>query len=434
MKKILNKLFASKEKWEFQKAELEEAEIRGKNPARGWYTIYPFFLEKEPDFEELYWCLAKEETLALVIINIGAYQERALDETALQRLCRILAFFERHSYDVILRITYDHEGNAVEREPFFFKQVLEHMRQLVPVVKEFSATVFIWQGILIGNWGEMHTSRFLSEDKMKQLWEIMRTGLENKIFQAVRRPCMWRMLHPKARDKKQWSMESTGLFDDAIFGSESHMGTFGTESREHSGWENLWCREDELAFEEELCKYVPNGGEVVCGEEYEKLFTPETSLEVLKQMHVTYLNKAYDEKILQQWKVWQYKNTGFYEYVGNHLGYCFCIRNVELISDLKKDGLQIKIAIENIGFANCYFEANVQLEYKKDSGEQQCLNVETDVRTWDSGKTKQICCVTDRVEGDIYLSVRRKKDDRIVWFANQADGYGRVFLGKLVKN
>ena len=101
MKKILNKLFASKEKWEFQKAELGEAEIREKNPARGWYTIYPFFLEKEPDFEELYWCLEKEETLALVIINIGAYQERALDETALQRLCRILAFFERHSYVII---------------------------------------------------------------------------------------------------------------------------------------------------------------------------------------------------------------------------------------------------------------------------------------------------------------------------------------------
>jgi len=122
-------------RWEFRPEEPVETTEELKNPARGWYTIYPFYLEKEPDFEELYWCLSKEETIALVIVNIGAYREQDLDVTALERFRSILAFFEAHSYDVILRVTYDHEGNAVEREPFFFKIVQEHLEQLIPVVK-----------------------------------------------------------------------------------------------------------------------------------------------------------------------------------------------------------------------------------------------------------------------------------------------------------
>ena len=73
MKRLLNKLFSTKPKWEFHPAKLQETTEKLKNPARGWYTIYPFLLEEEPDFKELFWCLRKEETLALVIINIGAY-------------------------------------------------------------------------------------------------------------------------------------------------------------------------------------------------------------------------------------------------------------------------------------------------------------------------------------------------------------------------
>ncbi len=433
MKGLLNKLIGTKQKWEFHAAELRESTEELKNPARGWYTIYPFFLEKEPDFEELFWCLQKEETLALVILNIGAYREAPLDAVALERICRILNFFEKYAYDVILRVTYDHEGNAVEREPFFFKQVLKHLEQLIPVVKEFTKTVFLWQGMLIGNWGEMHTSRFLSAEKMKQLWSIMKTGLEDTMFLAVRRPSMWRMLHPEECGKEQITADITGLFDDAIFGSDSHMGTFGKEPKEAVGWDSLWCREDELAFEEQLCRSVPNGGEAVCGEGYGENFTPESTLWVLKKMHITYLNQAYDEKILQIWKQWEWQNESFYQYVGRHLGYRFFIKSVQVVPDKRKDTVQVLVTVENTGFANFYQDADVLLECVDEFGQQEFARFATDIRTWDSGMTQEIFCTLNKTEGELYVCARRKTDNRSIYFANSSEKDGKVYIGSLTE-
>lgn len=433
MKRLLNRLFSTKPKWEFHPAELQGTTEHLKNPARGWYTIYPFLLEEEPEFEELFWCLRKEETLALVIINIGAYRELRLDVQALSRIRSILSFFKQYSYDVILRLTYDHEGNAVEREPFFFKQVAEHMEQLVPVIKEFSDVIFISQGLLIGNWGEMHTSRFVAPEKMKQLWGILQYDLQKGPYLAVRRPSMWRILHPESCGKPELITDTTGLFDDAIFGSDSHMGTFGIKPRESAGWEENWSREDELQFEQELCKHVPNGGEAVCGENYAQNFTPESTLEVLRQMHITYLNQAYDEKILDIWKQWEWKNGSFYDYVGEHLGYRFHIRSVEVLPEEQKKTLNVVVTIENTGFANCYQEAEVLLERVDSFGKQDNYKFATDIRCWDSGTVQTISCTIDIAGGELYLCARRKSDDRIIYFANQAENAGRVYLGELTE-
>lgn len=434
MKGFLNKLFRQNVRWEFHPEEPVETSEPLKNPARGWYTIYPFWLEKEPDFEELYWCLSKEETIALVIINIGAYREQSLDAVALERLERILTFFAKHSYDVILRITYDHEGNAVEREPFFFKIVQEHLKQLIPVVRKFSATVFIWQGMLIGNWGEMHTSRFLFPGKLKQLWSEMQNGLGDKVFLAVRRPSMWRMLHPEAGENKALLWDTTGLFDDAIFGSDSHLGTFGTKPKAEASWENAWCREDELEFETGLCSRVPNGGEVVCEEQYEEKFSAITALDVLRRMHITYLNHAHDERVLTLWKQYRWINSSFYDYVGSHLGYRFCLREVTVTPQIRENKLRVTLKVENTGFANCYQPADVLLEYTGPCGNHEMFKIETDVRNWQSGTTQELSCtLDDNLDGELYLRILRKSDSRTIRFANRSQADGSVLLGSIAQ-
>lgn len=440
MRKLLREwLGLNKEEktWEFKQAKLTETVNVPDNPARGWYTIYTFMAEEEPDFKAIEWCADSTETLALVIINIGAYREKAFDETAVWHIRSILEFFKKHSFDVILRITYDHEGKAVEREPFFFKQVKAHLMQLGPIVKEFADVVFIWQGMLIGNWGEMHTSRFLSPDKLREMWRILCDSLKGNVFFAVRRPSMWRILHPEACGKAGLlEYASTGIFDDAIFGSDSHLGTFGKESKVNTGWDGLWNREEELEFENNLCLRVPNGGEVVCGEDYAENFTPQATVEVLQRMHVTYLNQAYDENILKLWKSWKWEeagiwqNSSLYDYIGQHLGYRFLVKEVtaSVIED-KRDRLKITIAIENTGFANCYQEAMVLLEYKGNDDVYQSRCIDCDIRTWDSNTVQVISTTIPAKACDVYLSIRRKSDGRMIYTANKADNAGRVFLG-----
>lgn len=438
MRNLLHKIFSGKTKWSFQKADLTESTEELKNPARGWYQIYPFQAEKKPDLRALSWCSTSGDSIALVIIDVGAYKEKPIDEMALEHIRSILRFFSENQYDIVLRIAYDHQGNALEREPFFFSQVLEHLHQLTPVVKEFENTIFVFQGMLIGNWGEMHTSRFLAPAKLKEMWEILKDELGEQFYFAVRRPAYWRLLHPEGCGRIQLPYDNMGLFDDAIFGSETHLGTFGAETKEVAGWEGLWRREDELSFEEKLCLRVPNGGEAICGEQYPQEATVTGTIDVLKKMHITYLNKTYDERILNIWKEWSFEeagvwqNTSVYQYIGRHLGYRFWIKNVVIsLADEEGKNLLVTIQIENVGFANFYHEAEVLLEWVTPTGEQYTKTLDYDMRTWDSGTVQSVACAIEPMDCRLYLSAKRKSDGRRIYFANQTGRGGRIPLGQL---
>lgn len=49
---------------------------------RGWYSIYTFQAEQKPDFEDLKWCLQENESMALVIFDIGYFKNKALSKDA----------------------------------------------------------------------------------------------------------------------------------------------------------------------------------------------------------------------------------------------------------------------------------------------------------------------------------------------------------------
>lgn len=435
MRTLLHRFFQEKEEWSFQKADLAEHSKMLENPSRGWYRIYTFCVDKAPDFQPMLWCDIEGDTLVMVIINIGAYKEKMLDEDALDNIRTILHFFIKRQYTIILRITYDHEGKALEREPFFFSTVKEHMHCLIPVINEFAEHIFVYQGMLIGNWGEMHTSRFLQPIKLKELWSILKNELDSCIFTAVRRPSCWRMLHP---DNEKDNM---GLFDDAIFGSENHLGTFGNKPRNTVSWDALWAKTDELLFEEELCQTVPNGGEAICGEQYLAMENPCSTVETLRKMHITYLNKEYDKKLLGIWKEWKWEASdawqgcNLYDYIGSHLGYRFLVKDAGILSfDKNAKELKLEISVENVGFAPAYEEAEVILEQWTDFENQNVFTLDTDIRSWASDRIQKILVKIPAQEGKLFLCARWKKNLRELRFANYADKENRVLLGELIHN
>lgn len=438
MRRLLSKFYGTGNKWTFHRADLSENTEALKNPARGWYRIFPFWAQEDVDTAVLSKnCKADADTLALVIINIGAYRENAIDEHGIQNIRGILRFFASCEYDIILRIVYDHEGKALEREPFFFEQVKEHIGQLFPILKEFALNIFVFQGLLVGNWGEMHTSRFLTPVRMLEMWKLFQP-LEKEIYFAVRKPLQWRQLHRKESDKQDFLHTGMGLFDDAIFGSDSHLGTFGLESKPNADWEELWSREDELAFEEKLCVYAPNGGEALCGEQYLHEGALEETIAVLNQMHITYLNRQYDRLILNTWKEWiwtksdRWQGKSIFEYIGAHLGYRFWVKDVIL----KKSGtisneLNVTIHVQNIGFANIYQEAEVYLICKEESGYQYERKLDTDMRRWNSGSTQVLKTNIRLLPCCLYLTARRKRDGRCIYFANMYQQDELLYLGNV---
>ena len=168
-----------KKDWEFSQEVLEEGEeILYENPERGWYEIYTFLVEEKIDPQELKWSLHEQETLALVLLDLQKFREKPLDEQAIYNIKTILYFFASHKKDVILRPVYDREGKGLEAEPESFELVLTHLIQIGEVLEKEKHSVLVFQGFLVGSWGEMHTSAYLTEEHIRQMWEAVNDGVE----------------------------------------------------------------------------------------------------------------------------------------------------------------------------------------------------------------------------------------------------------------
>lgn len=438
MKNLFEKFRVKEKTWNFVPEDLTETTEELKNPARGWYQIYTFLAEQEPEFEEFKWSLDRQDTLALVLIDIGSFRKMDLDETVLERIRRILDFFEENRYDCIVRVVYDHEGRAFVREPADFAQVKRHMRQIGNLIGRQASSVFIFQGMLLGNWGEMHGSRFLNAERMLKLAEILRRQKAPQTFLAVRRPVYWRSLHGGQKRKILDCSDNMGLFDDGIFGSESHLGTFAEEEETKQVWDEPWSRKQELEFEHELCRQAPNGGEAVYNGGYVRMLTPKKTVEDLRKMQITYLNKAHDTRLLDIWKEWSYpgqdvwSGKSVFDYVGAHLGYRFLIRSAA-VSRVKGESekYRVTVEIENIGFAGFYQEAEICLEYEDRSGVQSTAVLESRLKGFRSGEVRRLSCVADACVGGLFLTASRKQDGARIRFANQSDKEGKAILGYL---
>ncbi len=428
-------IFPGIRRGKFQKAPLQESAGGLRNPGRGWYRIYPFSAGQEIDFAELRWCLDEEDTLALVMIDIGSCRESALSSEELDQIDRIFGFFAEHRKQMILRVTYDREGKGIQREPSFLSMVQTHMGQIGPLLCRYADQILVFQGLFVGSWGEMHHSRFLSEKQLCALYGTMKDAVQDRCFIGVRRPVQLRMLCRKEemQDKK------LALFNDGMFASQTHLGTYG-EGKSQGSWKAPWGAEAEFAFQERFLCRSPNGGEAIG----EAPVPFGETVRALGQMHVCYLNKTYGEERIREWKETPcaakapYSQLSVYEYIGLHLGYRFVVEDVH-VTWMKKDrrqdagACQIQILIRNRGFGNFCKKAQLWLIVRR-SGETRRYPVPADPDKWDSGTV--VTVMRELTEPELFgrqtkenkegaaisLMLTQSCDRQVIFFANENAG------------
>ena len=338
---------------------------------------------------------------------------------------------------MIFRPVYDREGNGLLHEPDAFETVLTHLRQIGELLAVTEHSVFVWQGLLVGSWGEMHTSKYLSEDCLKQMRNCIQLCLGEDIYLAVRTPAQWRMLVEEDEYQKG-NFGRIGIFDDGIFGSFSHLGTFGTMTCEAAGWKNVWNRKEELDFLEKITEFSPCGGEVVASEtagiEAESELPVQNILAEMQQMHLSYLNSVHDSRILECWKK-QYLETddiwdgsSLYEYAGAHLGYRFTVKNVE-VQFRHFHKVKFRITVENSGFGSFLQDAELFLIMQGEAVTKE-YPVPVEIREWKSGNIAIVKVAAEEMKSDIYIRMQRKKDRYPIYFAGQKNT-DSLYLGCL---
>ena len=428
------------------------------NPSKGWYGLYPFVISEEPDFDNLVWSLADGDVIALVRIDIGRRQpgvgtDSPFTDAELDRADRILTWFEKHSREVILRITYDTEGKGMEHEPSIIKNVAGHMRQLGPVIAAHADNIIVHQGIFVGSWGEMHDSKFLSENAVCELYETLVSACGNKVRIAVRTPMQHRFIMKYLTRYMGTGNADTdtgilrpALYNDAILSSEDDMCTY-------AGGRTVWAD-----YQDEVCTYAVCGGEAIHDN---PLNDYDNAVKELANMHITYLNRQYDMAVLDKWR----SNNG-YDYIGTHLGYRFVVTDTAVGRDAEEEtgsktqtgvgSIYINVRIANRGFACVYDRVRLLAEFRgKDGG---CIS-RAEVMSDMSIKPGDECTAVIRLPQEcsympevheremhqmdndsfnseavatLWLRLERVKDAKVLGFANEGAG-AALLVGAVVR-
>lgn len=427
--------------------QLKESTRALKNPGCGWYHIYTFDLSKE----NFLYIDCEEEELVLLLIDIHAFRGcEQIPKEALEYFSSILTFFEQHDKGIILRIVYDTKGRGMENEPSSVKIVKSHMKQLGSIICEHTSEkeslpgkILVHQGLFVGSWGEMHSSKFLSEARMKELYDTFLEATKGSCPIAVRKPVQLRQLSCKKTASiplQNASNINFTLFNDAIFGSETDLGTYGTKRKsavpENSEREKTsWAREDELSWQQSFMQQSFCGGEVLGGmnnvsESLGNTDYPQRTLDWnqvvadLEKMHVSYLNSIYSKEVLDDWKaqriMWNGKEISEYDYIGRHMGYRFTVTHVKISKNV------ITLTIKNTGFANLCEEAVCRLILTENNENIKAFEIKSDPRTWNSGTDTVIespilqeVWTQQSQQTKIFLQLIRKRDGRIIEWANE---------------
>ena len=442
--------------------QLKESTRALKNPGCGWYHIYTFDLSKE----NFLYIDCEEEELVLLLIDIHAFRGcEQIPKEALECFSSILTFFEQHDKGIILRIVYDTKGQGMENEPSSIKIVKSHMKQLGSIICEHTSEkeslpgkILVHQGLFVGSWGEMHSSKFLSEARMKELSDTFLEATKGSCPIAVRKPVQLRILSCK-KTLQDAPNTNLALFNDAIFGSETDLGTYGTIrksalSENNEREKTPWAREDELFWQQSFMQQSFCGGEVLGGmntvsESFGNTDHPQRTLdwkqvvEDIAKMHVSYLNSIYSKEVLDDWKaqriMWNGEEISEYDYIGRHMGYRFTVTQVKIscVSPEKKKQTQsdtqnqisenvITFTIKNTGFANLCEEAVCRLILTENNENIKAFEIKSDPRTWNSGTDTVIeCHIPKEVwtqksqQTKLFLQLIRKRDGRIIEWANE---------------
>ena len=365
----------------YDSAKFSESAKELNNPYRGWYCLYGYRLtsgasgavpgltsklELETDRDP------QSNRLVLIEINLAAFRDSRIDRQGLAQIDTILSAWERTGKSIILRFLYDWDGLAVQSEPDSIDIIMQHMRDTADIVNRHSGSIYTMQGLFTGNCGEMTGSRYMSSDDIQALARCLASSTLSSIKLAVRTPAQWRTI-------PQDCSYRFGLFNDGMTGSVYDLGTY-SDRTVISDYTSRWARADELAFQNNLCRYAPNGGEAVIDNIYNDYPGVITDLST---MGISYLNSMHDAAVLNKWKSVTYntgdiseagidKNTVYngmsvYNYISMHLGYRYLVTGSRLEAVSFPGTLRkmrtLTVSICNTGFAGCYndFDLNITL-------------------------------------------------------------------------
>ena len=349
-------------------------------------------------------------------------KDKKLTEIVLSGLDNYLNSIKLQNKNAIIRFAYDFDGNE-NLEPSI-SMIIEHIKQLSPIINKHLDVLTAVEAGMIGPWGEMHSSEMATEEN-KTI--ILKCWLENtKDIQILTRTpkTIYAYFNKTVKEiddikiNKDDKAYRLGLFNDCVFSNERDYGTYKDREKE-TKW--LSIQNDHLAYGGEVCaEHVMNNLEICLPEMY--------------LLSLSYLNIEYNQKvIIDKWKNLRYNSTlgkdslfydvtGF-DYIYSHMGYRLVVRSIDV--EYKKGGtFELTVNIENVGFGNLYRTKNVDVVFSDMNGKlikrenvgkysgENALKINGELLEKDHQDYKVLICLYSSIEDNIvYYPIKFANDN-----------------------
>ena len=322
------------------------------NPERGWYS------EPPPGQEAT--AAAAGRTLVMRYVRLDRYLRSALPESFLDALGRELAEVRGSGVKLILRFAYNRSAGPDAPLPI----VLEHIRQLGPVLHRCADVIAVVQAGFIGHWGEWHhsTHELLLRVHRRRIVLALLDAVPACRGVAIRAPYWIRDVYP------------TGVTAETAYG-----GTPVSRVGQHddcflSGPQYSAVGE---AYVAAVSRYTAMGGETCSSGGLAPFNGCRGALEALARYHVDYLNAEYYRPLVDRWR-----EEGCHLEISKRLGYRFAVDAFTAPSRLRPgERLETTLRIVNEGFGKLYNPRPMQLVLMPlDGSEERAVGLAADAR------------------------------------------------------
>lgn len=379
------------------------------NPERGFYKHHDFTTPKANPLSATSLMADRLNGITLHYTGhyLSAYMTSDISDEFLELLRNNMQALRDGGAKCILRFAYSRNADESKKSTWDAtpEYVQRHIKNLKPIIQEYSDVILCWQAGFVGVWGEWYYTKNFVFAPSKTEDFILRRGVIDAMLDALpedrmvalRTPMFKRKMYAQDyADTLTYKTAYSGsdlsrlcCFNDCFGASRDDVGTFeGNTSRQY------WVGDS---------RYVLMGGET-CG--LSDYCTCENSLKDMEDYHWTYLNSGYHSSVLARWE-----SDGCMDEVKRRLGYRLSLADVYHSEATAGEVFEIALRIKNSGFAAPMNPRAVELVLVDGNGNKTVYELkDVDPRFWFANKTavvKQTIKLPATASGDctLYLNL-----------------------------
>jgi hypothetical protein len=305
------------------------------NPERGFFRFSD--LLPTTDFAAI---RASGATLAYTRVQLNDCRTSPIPQAFLANLSLAFAKLRAAGLKAVVRFQYDEAGGRDATKD----QILAHIEQLKPILRENAHLIATLQAGFIGAWAEWHSSANGLDENTAAKSAILLALLDAvpDRYVQIRTPkhkadifgTSFPMNESAAFSSNRYAR--VGHLNDAFLGSDDDLGTYPWDAVDY--WKSLVSSET---------RFVPMGGEV--------LYNPPRSgganaIAEMARLHFSFLNQDYQREVIDSWQ-----QDGTYPEIRRRLGYRLVMRTASVASSVEPgQSLALSLQVENVGFAAMY--------------------------------------------------------------------------------